>query len=103
MELLCRTAGRNTCWKLTGEIDHHRAKALSRELEREIGIRLPGELELDFSGVTFMDSSGIALVLRAGRMMEELGGHIRLTHVPRQAARVLKMAGIHRRLELDEA
>ncbi len=102
MEMICRTAGRKTCWKLSGEIDHHRAQTLSRELEREVTIRLPGELELDFSGVTFMDSSGIALVLRAGRMMEELGGHLRLTNVPRQAARVLKMAGIHRRIEMEE-
>lgn len=103
MELICRTAGRKTCWKLTGEIDHHRAQMLTKELEREITIRLPGELELDFSGVTFMDSSGIALVLRAERRMEELGGHMKLTHVPKQAARVLKMAGIHRRVELEEA
>ncbi|MBQ3090613.1 MAG: STAS domain-containing protein [Oscillospiraceae bacterium] len=102
MELTCRSRSCKTRWKLTGEIDHHRAQALSRELEREVSTRLPGELVLDFSGVTFMDSSGIALVLRASRLMEELGGRLRLESVPGQALRVLKAAGIHRRVELGE-
>lgn len=101
MPMTCQTNGRSSCWRLTGEIDHHRAKALTRELEQEINLRLPGELELDFSGVTFMDSSGIALVLRASRLMEELGGTLRLSHVPKQAARVLRAAGIHQRVEIS--
>ncbi len=102
MPMICRAVDGRSCWKLTGEIDHHRARALTEELEQEIDLCLPGALELDFSGVTFMDSSGIALVLRAGRRMAELGGTLRLTHVPKQAARVLKMAGIHQRVEIVE-
>lgn len=88
-------------WKLTGEIDHHRARALSHALEQEIGLRLPESLELDFSGVTFMDSSGIALVLRAHRLMGELGGTLNLTHLPGQPRRVLRAAGLHRLIPLD--
>lgn len=102
MPMMCRGADRSSCWKLTGEIDHHRAGALTQELEQEINLRLPGALELDFTGVTFMDSSGIALILRAERMMRELGGSLTVTHVPKQAARVLKMAGIHRRVEIKD-
>lgn len=88
-------------YRLSGEIDHHRAHRLTRELEQEIDTRLPGALELDFSGVTFMDSSGIALVLRAKRAMDELGGSLRLTHLPRQAERVLRTAGIHRMVDMN--
>ena len=102
MPMICRSGDRSSCWKINGEIDHHRARALTKELEQEIDLRLPGELELDFSGVTFMDSSGIALVLRAGRLMAELGGSLRVTHVPKQAARVLRMAGIHKLIEMQE-
>ncbi|MCD7801659.1 MAG: STAS domain-containing protein [Clostridiales bacterium] len=101
MSIICRTEGGRSCWKLTGEIDHHRARSLAHELEAEIDVRLPGELELDFSGVTFMDSSGIALILRASRRMGEIGGSLKLTHVPPQAARILKIAGIHRRVEME--
>ena len=50
---------------LSGEIDHHGAKSLMRELEDTVAQRLPTRLTLDLSGVTFMDSSGVALLLRA--------------------------------------
>ncbi|MCD8381882.1 MAG: STAS domain-containing protein [Clostridiales bacterium] len=101
MSIICRTEGGRSSWRLTGEIDHHRARSLTRELEAEIDARLPTALELDFSGVTFMDSSGIALILRVSRRMGEIGGSLTLTHVPPQAARILKIAGIHRRVEME--
>lgn len=89
-------------YRLSGEIDHHRAQQLTQELQTVLDTRLPGALELDFTAVSFMDSSGIALVLRARRGMEELGGTLRLTHLPRQAERVLRTAGIHRLVEMDQ-
>ena len=48
-----------------------------------------------------MDSSGIALVLRAHRLMNELGGSLTLKAVPRQAARVLRAAGLHRLIPME--
>ncbi|HIS51375.1 MAG TPA: STAS domain-containing protein [Candidatus Onthomonas avicola] len=96
MPTTCQMEGRRMRWTLCGEIDHHSAGEWTARLERELALRLPQELELDFSGVTFLDSSGIALVLRAYRAMSELGGALSLTAVPAQAARVLRMAGIHR-------
>jgi anti-anti-sigma factor len=98
----CTAGGKSSIWKLSGEIDHHRAQNLTQEIEQEINLRLPGTLELDFSGVSFMDSSGIALVLRTQRRMNELGGRLSVTHLPRQAARVLKTAGIHKLVDLQE-
>ena len=95
------TTGRYV-YRLSGEIDHHRVQVLSRELQAVLDTRLPGALELDFSGVSFMDSSGIALVLRARRGMEELGGSLRLSHLPRQAERVLRTAGIHQLVEIHQ-
>ena len=48
---------------LTGEIDHHAAQALRREIDAQIDARMPELLTMDFSGVTFMDSSGVGLIL----------------------------------------
>ena len=95
------TGGRYV-YRLSGEIDHHRVQTLSRDLQAALDTRLPGDLELDFSGVSFMDSSGIALVLRARRGMEELGGRVSLTHLPRQAERVLRTAGVHHLVEIQQ-
>jgi len=80
--------------QVSGEVDHHAARQLMEELSRRMEAALPLSLEMDLGGVTFMDSSGIALVLRAFRRMGQLRGTMRLTHVPPQAAKVLKAAGI---------
>ena len=52
---------------LSGEIDHHAAQTLRREIDAQVDDRLPELLTLDFSGVTFMDSSGVGLILRTPR------------------------------------
>ena len=65
--------GRNLIIQITGEVDHHRAKELMQEMERKLELYCPSTLTLDLSGVTFMDSSGIAVLLRADRRMRETG------------------------------
>ena len=62
---------------LSGEIDHHAAQSLRREIDAQIDDRLPELLTLDFSGVTFMDSSGVGLILGRGRHIGALGGRLR--------------------------
>lgn len=85
---------------LSGDIDHHRVKGLLQDLDREIDEVLPRELVVDCAGITFMDSSGIAVLLRLWQRMEELEGSIRVTGLPEQPARVLRAAGIQRLISL---
>lgn len=86
---------------LQGEIDHHGAKATLRTVEEKIEQYLPTDCVLDFRGVSFMDSSGIAIVIHTLRRMTELGGHLRLTKVPPQPEKVLRAAGIDRIVKLE--
>ena len=85
---------------LSGEIDHHAAREMMGQLSDAISERLPKRLVLDLSGVTFMDSSGIAVVLRAKRRMEALSGTLVVVNIPRQASRVLETAGLGRYVDL---
>ena len=71
------------------------------QLDDAIATRLPTRLVLDLSGVTFMDSSGIAVLLRALRQEQQLGGSLRVTNIPAQARRVLDAAGVGRLITLD--
>ena len=91
-----KSADRNLLLELSGEIDHHGAKNAMRELELAVDAALPKKLVLDLSGVTFMDSSGIALILRAQQRMQLMDGSLLVCHVPEQAKRVLDAAGIGR-------
>ena len=80
---------------LTGEIDHHAAQALRREIDAQIDARMPALLTMDFSGVTFMDSSGVGLILGRGRQMSGLGGRLVVQNAPDTVRRMLDLAHIH--------
>ena len=74
MAVAYTTQNRALTVSLSGELDHHRVKGVIRELEGEIDRLLPQQLVVDCAGVTFMDSAGIAILLRLWQRMEELGG-----------------------------
>ena len=101
MAITCTGEGRVRTALLRGEVDHHRARSLMRELENLVDTTAPRELSLDLSGVTFMDSSGIAVVLRTWRQVQSLGGQLRLTGVPEQAGKVLRAAGVERLVTVE--
>ncbi|WP_130870975.1 STAS domain-containing protein [Intestinimonas massiliensis (ex Afouda et al. 2020)] len=101
MAITCTGEGRTLYAVLDGELDHHRAREILAELDRQIDLELPRRLTLDLGGVSFMDSSGIAVLLRASRRMKELDGTLRVVHVPQQAAKVLRAAGLDKLMELE--
>ena len=72
------------------------SQELLRRIESFLEYALPLEVVLDFSGVTFMDSSGIAVVLRVKKRMEETDGDVFLLDPAPQCARVLRTSGIER-------
>lgn len=58
MPVNCTEEERRLTAAVTGELDHHGAKAVMEELDRRIDAALPRELTLDLGGLTFTDSSG---------------------------------------------
>ena len=96
MEIKSKSSDRNLLLEFSGEMDHHGARNALKELEMIVDAALPKTLVLDMSGVTFMDSSGIALILRAQQRMQLLDGSVLVCNVPSQAKRVLDAAGIAR-------
>ena len=102
MPVDCLEVGQTLTARIAGEVDHHAAKGLMAQLGREIDAALPTHLELDLGGVSFMDSSGIAVVLRTWKRMGQLGGSMTLRRVPAQAAKVLKAAGVDKLISFTE-
>lgn len=79
---------------LAGEIDHDAAQNLRIQLDEALVSRTPETLIMDFSGVGFMDSSGVGLILGRQRRAQALGGILRIQHAPDQLRRVLQLAQI---------
>ncbi len=83
--------------QLSGEIDHHGAKILREQIDDKINVFAPDTLVLDFAGVTFMDSSGIGLILGRHKLVNAGGGIVIVQKAPAEIRRVLSLAGIDSR------
>ena len=88
---------------LTGEIDHHCAKHYIQAISGKIEAYTPDVCILDFQDVTFVDSSGIAVVINALRNMTQIEGKLILTGIGNQPMRVFRASGIDKLVEIKEA
>ena len=88
---------------LTGEIDHHCAKAYIQAIAAKIEAYTPSICVLDFSDVTFVDSSGIAVVINALRAMTQIEGRLVLAGISPQPMKVFRASGIDKLVEIKEA
>lgn len=88
---------------LTGEIDHHYAKTYIQAIAAKIEAYTPEVCILDFSEVSFVDSSGIAVVINALRAMTQIEGHLILAGINQQPMRVFRASGIDKLVEIKEA
>lgn len=81
---------------ISGEIDHHSAAGLREAIDDSILRLNPELLTLDFSAVSFMDSSGIGLIMGRYRLMQESGGRVAVCGASPVNARMIKLAGLGR-------
>ena len=89
--------------ELTGEIDHHCAKNYIQAIAGKIEAYTPEVCILDFQDVTFVDSSGIAVVINALRNISQIDGKLILTGINEQPMRVFRASGIDKLVEMKEA
>ena len=81
---------------LHGELDHHEVRESMSAIERLLDEYLPRDCILDLSHLSFMDSSGIALILKLHRRMRECGGRAWVENAAAQPMRVIDASGIER-------
>ena len=94
MEMTVRQEERCLEIALIGELDHHAAREIGGRLDRAIEAALPLRLVLDWSGVTFMDSSGIGVLAGRYRKISCFGGKVYVIHANRRIRKILEMSGI---------
>ena len=87
---------------LTGEIDHHCAKSYIQSITSKIEAYTPKVCILDFQDVSFMDSSGIAVVINTLRNMTRIDGQLLLIGLKDQPKKVFKTSGIDKLVEIKE-
>ena len=81
---------------LCGEIDHHSARAVREAIDMAIEKHRPALLVLDFSAVTFMDSSGIGLIMGRFKRMQEHKADILVANPTDSIAKLMRLASVER-------
>lgn len=94
--------GEVTTAYISGEIDHHSAAVIRADIDNAVELNMPSLLVLDFTGVSFMDSSGIGLVMGRYRNLSRRGAKLHITGVSPQIYKVMKLSGIEKLSTIDE-
>ena len=79
---------------IQGDIDHHTAKDIREQIDGYVQERRPRILNLDFSSVQFMDSSGIGLIMGRHRLMQLVKGSVKVVNIPEHLKRLIKISGL---------
>ena len=79
---------------LAGDIDHHRAALLRQDIDTVLCTQKPDVLELDFQNVSFMDSSGIGLIMGRYRLLQGWNGRLIISHLSATVRKLILLAGL---------
>ncbi|MBQ6895883.1 MAG: anti-sigma factor antagonist [Oscillospiraceae bacterium] len=79
---------------ISGEIDHHSAFSIKDIIDAQILKVSPRTAVMNFEKVTFMDSSGIGLILARYRFCQNCGTSLYVQGLNSQTQKVLNLAGI---------
>ncbi len=85
---------------ITGDIDHHNAKYVREAIDGTLTSEKPSALILELGGISFMDSSGLGLVLGRYAKAKEVGCTMRICGADKRTVKLLEMAGVGRIIEI---
>lgn len=94
MNILYEKKGDTAYFYLEGEIDHHTTADMRMVIDTKLYEKRPKKVVLDFSKISFTDSSGIAFVIGRYNIMKEMGGTVEVQNVPSQIKKVFTLSGV---------
>lgn len=102
MPVRIETSGEVVTAYLSGELDHHAARGIREAIDAAVDRDMPTLLILDFGEVTFMDSSGIGLVMGRYRKLQQTGAELHVANTPPYIYKVMKLAGLEKLAKLEK-
>ena len=98
---LCDTSGQTLIVYIRGEIDHHTAVSVRNGIDALLFEKRPAKMILDLSGVGFMDSSGLGLIMGRLSVMKSLGGEMTVRDPGQETRAILHLAGMERLMTIE--
>lgn len=87
---------------LSGELDHHAAREIREEIDKAVDLNMPTMLVLDFGDISFMDSSGIGLVMGRYRKLQQNKAELHVVNTTPHIYKVMKLAGLEKLAKIDK-
>ncbi len=100
MKITVTLKGDTLIVSLSGELDHHTAKKVKDTVEEVIRNKGVTNLILDLSSLTFMDSSGIGVIIGRYKLIKSIGGNVAIVSTVSSVDKLLTMSGIKRIIEV---
>lgn len=88
--------------KLMGEIDHHSAVGVRSDIDALIFEVRPRKIVLDLSEISFMDSSGLGLIMGRYALARDLGCAMTLRAPSVAVMKILSLAGMERMIKIEK-
>ena len=86
--------------KVTGELDHHVAEKIRQEVDDKLRSTNAENIIFDFSGLDFMDSSGIGVIMGRYKNVRTLGGRVIAFGMNASILRIIEMSGMDKIIKL---
>lgn len=94
MQVKFSNKGSTLVVSIIGELDHHSIEYVREKVDVEMMKATTKNMILDFSKVSFMDSSGIGVIMGRYKNIMKLNGKAAVTNASAQIQRILEMSGI---------
>ena len=96
MEMTAIKRDKKMIVSLSGEIDHHIAKGQREAIDSMLFCKKPELLVLDFSGVRFMDSSGIGLIIGRYDVAMGIGAKMQISGLSETLRKLVRLSGVEK-------
>ena len=89
-------------FEIEEDIDECCVQKIRRRIDNEIQRYMPKEVIFDFSNVSFMDSAGIGLIIGRYKLINMIGGELKIANVNKKKKKIFEMSGLLRLIPVEQ-
>lgn len=89
--------------RLEGELDHHTTEKLRNQVENKMTSEKIRHIILNVKGLSFMDSSGLGVILGRYKQVTQWGGKMIVCEISPSIYRLFQLSGLFKILEVTDS
>ena len=96
MVINCTQRNGNLIVKIRGEIDQHSTEQIRKQIESDFANLNARNIIFDFAHVSFMDSSGIGMMIGRYKELGKSGGRVFAINIGPEISRIFDISGLRK-------